>query len=573
MAQTGYTPIQLYYSSTTTNAPLAANLAYGELAINITDGKLFYKDNANAVQVISWKVTPTSAGGTGLTSYVAGDMVYYASGTTFTKLAIASNGYYISSSGTAPQWSAPAALTKTDDTNVTLTLGGNASTALLNAASLTLGWTGQLGVTRGGTGLSSVAQGDILYGSASNTLSALAKNTTATRYLSNTGTTNNPAWAQIDLTNGVTGTLPVGNGGTGTATTFTSGSVLYAGASGVYSQNNASLFWDASTSRLGIGGNTPARRLQVDATTGGPGLRITNTNSNSGIEILTSATKKSWLLGAQYNVDQSFEITPSTADGGTTFSNPSFLVGVTSVRPGADNTFTLGTSGLRWSTVYAATGTINTSDARKKTSLSVMTASEINAAKQLAQEVGTFKFLDAIENKGQDNARIHCGLTVQRAIEIMESNGLKPFDYAFICYDKWDDVYKDFVINQGEKVKVVKQAQKTQVIKKKQSLIEIKDGVAIMSEKEIEFTENVVQQIPVFDENNQPIFEETTDDQGNIVRKQMMFDVPVMEEIEIEVDAEPKYESRLVQKASDVYGFRVDELTMFMIRGLVEELK
>jgi len=41
MAQTGFTPIQLYYSSTTTNVPLAADLANGELAINITDGKLF----------------------------------------------------------------------------------------------------------------------------------------------------------------------------------------------------------------------------------------------------------------------------------------------------------------------------------------------------------------------------------------------------------------------------------------------------------------------------------------------------------------------------------------------------
>jgi hypothetical protein len=68
MAQTGFTPIQLYFSSTTTNAPLAANLANGELAINITDGKLFYKDNANAVQVIGWKTVPVSAGGTGLTA-------------------------------------------------------------------------------------------------------------------------------------------------------------------------------------------------------------------------------------------------------------------------------------------------------------------------------------------------------------------------------------------------------------------------------------------------------------------------------------------------------------------------
>jgi hypothetical protein len=52
MAQAGFTPIQLYYSATTTNAPSAGNLAYGELAINITDGKLFYKDNTNAIRFV-----------------------------------------------------------------------------------------------------------------------------------------------------------------------------------------------------------------------------------------------------------------------------------------------------------------------------------------------------------------------------------------------------------------------------------------------------------------------------------------------------------------------------------------
>lgn len=104
-----------------------------------------------------------------------------------------------------------AALTKTDDTNVTLTLGGSPSTALVNAASITVGWTGQLGVTRGGTGLSTTTQGDIFYADASNSIAKLAKNTSATRYLSNTGTSNNPAWAQIDLSNGVTGDLPFAN--------------------------------------------------------------------------------------------------------------------------------------------------------------------------------------------------------------------------------------------------------------------------------------------------------------------------------------------------------------------------
>ena len=42
----------------------------------------------------------------------------------------------------------PAALTKTDDTNVTLTLGGTPATALLEATSLTLGWTGTLADSR-----------------------------------------------------------------------------------------------------------------------------------------------------------------------------------------------------------------------------------------------------------------------------------------------------------------------------------------------------------------------------------------------------------------------------------------
>lgn len=109
------------------------------------------------------------------------------------------------------------ALTKTDDTNVTLTLGGTPASALLAAASLTLGWTGSLAVGRGGTGLTSLNQGDLLYASAANTLSALAKSATATRYLSNTGVTNNPAWAQIDLSNGVTGNLPVTNLNSGTS--------------------------------------------------------------------------------------------------------------------------------------------------------------------------------------------------------------------------------------------------------------------------------------------------------------------------------------------------------------------
>ena len=64
MAATGYTPIQLYYSTTASATPLAANLAAGELAINTNDGKLYYKDSGGSVQTIASKATGSVPGST-----------------------------------------------------------------------------------------------------------------------------------------------------------------------------------------------------------------------------------------------------------------------------------------------------------------------------------------------------------------------------------------------------------------------------------------------------------------------------------------------------------------------------
>lgn len=76
--------------------------------------------------------------------------VHSAADITSGTLAVGRGGTGVTSLGT---------LTKTDDTNVTLTLGGTPSNSLIQSVSLTLGWTGQLGVTRGGTGLSSLGSG------------------------------------------------------------------------------------------------------------------------------------------------------------------------------------------------------------------------------------------------------------------------------------------------------------------------------------------------------------------------------------------------------------------------------
>lgn len=77
---------------------------------------------------------------------------------------------------TAPSYTTAGALSKTDDTNVTLTLGGSPTTSLLASTSLTLGWTGQLGVGRGGTGLSAIGGDFSFLGSngAANTYFTLA---------------------------------------------------------------------------------------------------------------------------------------------------------------------------------------------------------------------------------------------------------------------------------------------------------------------------------------------------------------------------------------------------------------
>jgi hypothetical protein len=109
MAASGYTPIQLYYSSTTTNVPVNTNLANGELAINITDGKLFYKDNSNVVQVIAWKTTPVSAGGTGSRTLTANNVLLGNGTSALQVVAPGTSGNVLTSNGTTWQSTAPAA--------------------------------------------------------------------------------------------------------------------------------------------------------------------------------------------------------------------------------------------------------------------------------------------------------------------------------------------------------------------------------------------------------------------------------------------------------------------------------
>jgi len=117
----------------------------------------------------------------------------------------------------------------------------------------------------------------------------------------------------VSLTSQVSGTLPVTNGGTGTATAFTSGSVVFAGASGIYSQDNANFFWDDANNRLGLGTASPGSVLEINKAAGAADLRISvggvlygNLYASSSDTTLTSVTAIPLVFGT--NATTRFQI-------------------------------------------------------------------------------------------------------------------------------------------------------------------------------------------------------------------------------------------------------------------------
>lgn len=121
---------------------------------------------------------------------------------------------------------------------------------------------GTVPTTLGGTGLTTLTQYGVMLGNGTGNVAFASPGTSGLPLLS-TGASSNPAFGQLSLTAGVTGTLPVTNGGTGTSTAFTAGSVVFAGASGTYSQSNSELFWNNSSNFLGIGTGSPDAVLTV----------------------------------------------------------------------------------------------------------------------------------------------------------------------------------------------------------------------------------------------------------------------------------------------------------------------
>lgn len=110
--------------------------------------------------------------------------------------------------------------------------------------------------------------------------------------------------------------------------------------------------------------------------------------------------------------------------------------------PSVDGGPTVGRAANRVNTYFGVNGAINTSDGTLKTPVRKMNSNEIAAGSELAEEFGIWQWLSKVSEEGE-KARLHVGMTVQRAIEIMTKHELDPMAYGFICYDNWEDEYID----------------------------------------------------------------------------------------------------------------------------------
>ena len=361
MAQTGYTPISIYYSATTTNVPTAGNLVAGELAINTADGKLFYKDSSGVVQTLATKGGVGSSTTTQVIYNSSGSLAGSAnmtfSGTTLTLANDASisgltvgQGKTSGVNGTAFGNGVLAANTGSNNTAVGYQAGANNTSGGVTAfgqAALNANTTGVSNSAFGQNCISNNTTGgyNTAVGFSSLASNTTASNNTAVGYQAGYSNTTGSSIQCFGYQSGyglVTATRVTAIGEfsaygssttTGYLTAVGSGGVLYANTTGV---NNAGFGGNASGENGTLRNNTTGSDLSAF----GWGALGSNTTGSSNTAIGRNALQAN--TTASYNTALGYQAgyTTSTTASNTYIGNQA---GYTTT--GASNTFIGGSAG------------------------------------------------------------------------------------------------------------------------------------------------------------------------------------------------------------------------------------
>lgn len=355
MAQAGYTPIQLYYSTTVSQAPSAGNLTSGELAINITDGKLYYKDNLGAVQVIATKagasgdvVGPASATDNAVVRFdgTTGKLVQNSAVTIADTTGDITGGAYNKVTITAPASSATLTIAngKTLTANASLTLAGTDSTTMTfpsTSAAIARTDAGQTftGDQTIAGNLTLNAQGDVRFADAdSSNWVALQAPTTVGSNVTYTLPATDGSNGQALTTNG-TGTLSWATvagaaGGSNTQIQYNNAGA-FAGAAGLTTDGSNLQIGSQGDLRFGDGDNSNWVAFQAPTTvSSNVTWTLPNADGSSGQFLSTDgAGTLSWATasGGGGGGGTSTTTTQVTATGGQTTFNVTYTVGQVSV--------------------------------------------------------------------------------------------------------------------------------------------------------------------------------------------------------------------------------------------------
>jgi hypothetical protein len=252
------------------NALELSSVSSGSFYIRAVDsaGQNKFLLNANGnITVGGWQgnVITANYGGTGLTTYTTGDILYASSSsTTLSKLGMtaANTGNVLLSNGTAPYWG-----------NISLSSGGT----LVGVLPVSMGGTNSTSFS-GSAIVVTASDGLSMTGVTSATNAAVVFDGTGVptsvtggpyTYLTTGAGGGSLSFGKIDLVNGVTGTLAAGNGGTGLST-FGQYSLLYANTANNWaalgSTNTSALVTSATGAPQWTSGATANRVLRTDGT-------------------------------------------------------------------------------------------------------------------------------------------------------------------------------------------------------------------------------------------------------------------------------------------------------------------